>query len=51
MAKTFEEWFIEKYLKKRPPIDEDGDPEYYYLKKITKEAWEASRQNMTTKDI
>ena len=59
MGKTFEEWFEEVngdgqledrtyYLGKWP----DGDYfSYVGFEEVMKEAWEASRQHMTTRDI
>ena len=59
MGKTFEEWFGEvcgvvySELYSTTTVDIYGDIELdgYEIKNQLQKAWEASRQNMTTKDI
>ena len=50
MGKTFEEWWAKLCLKY---IEFGGGTEILHqdFKQVAKEAWNASRQNMTTKDI
>ena len=54
MAKTFEEWYKEnEYLDDLvyDPDYFDGVFSYAEFEKALKMAWDASRQNMTTRDI
>ena len=59
MAKTFDEWYdtVEKevysnlYSTTSIDIYSDIELDRYEIKMQLQKAWEASRQNMTTKDI
>ena len=50
MGKTFEEWWAKLCLKY---IEFGGGTEILHqdFKQVAKEAWDASRQHMTTRDI
>ena len=55
MGKTFEEWFEENDLKLEDKVYKVGEFDCWFsysgFKETLKEAWEASRQHMTTRDI
>lgn len=53
MGKTFEEWYEVEFFKIyiEEAIENSSYDSHEDIKSLMKEAWEASRQHMTTRDI
>ena len=53
MAKTFEEWYESEYLSVYldEAIENSSFDSHLDIKEFLEKAWDASRQNMTTRDI
>ena len=53
MGKTFEEWYEVEFFKIyiEAAIENSSFDGHEDIKSLMKEAWEASRQHMTTRDI
>ena len=53
MGKTFDEWYEGEYLHiyLDEAVENSSFDSHLDIKELLKDAWDASRQNMTTRDI